>query len=164
MSKAPNIKEIDIDLLSISQTNPRKISDERLQMLKDSIKQDEAFLQHNFIITDSNLVVISGNQRVLALKELGYKKAWVSIADKDTTSEELRRWVIKGNTHFGEFDELSLVNQYNKEELELMGVDTSTIELLDISNLSENLKGNSEEFDSEDINTSHKCPKCNYEW
>lgn len=71
------MKEIvyrEVDKLVLLEGNPRKISDEQLEKLKDSIdKNPDYFECRPVILSDrtGELVVIAGNQRVRAAISLG---------------------------------------------------------------------------------------------
>lgn len=62
--------------------NPRFIKDERYEALKKSIEYDPEMLQlRELVAYDNNgeIVVILGNMRYRAMKELGYKDAPVKV-------------------------------------------------------------------------------------
>lgn len=68
--------------------NPRFIKDERYEALKKSIKDDPEMLQlRELVAYDNNgeLVVILGNMRYRAMKELGYKDAPVKVLPAETS-------------------------------------------------------------------------------
>lgn len=70
-------------------------------------------------------IVLGGNMRLKALKELGYKDIpddWVKKAS-ELTEEEQRRFVIADNVGFGEHDWDMLVNEWDVDELSDWGLD-----------------------------------------
>ena len=76
------------------------------------------------VINEDN-IVLGGNMRLKALKDLGYKEVpeeWVKRAS-DLTDEETRRFIIADNVGFGEHDWEMLANEWNTEELEDWGLD-----------------------------------------
>lgn len=100
--------------------NPRLIKDKGYQALKESIISCPEMLELREITAYDNngeLVVIMGNQRVTALKELGYKEAPVKILPTDTTPEKLREYAMKDNFHYGEDDQDILANEWDQNEL-----------------------------------------------
>ena len=77
------------------------------------------------MVLNSDSIVLGGNMRLKALKELGYKEVpieWVKRAD-DLTEDEARRFIIADNVGFGEHDWELLNNEWNVEELEGWGLD-----------------------------------------
>jgi ParB-like chromosome segregation protein Spo0J len=54
------------------------------------------------IVVDSDMMILGGNMRFKALKELGYKDipdTWVKRAD-ELTDDEKRRFIISDNIEF----------------------------------------------------------------
>ena len=69
-------------------------------------------------------MILCGNQRYKALKEIGYKEIpeeWIKTAD-DLTEDQKRELMIKDNIQAGDwnFDEL---DNWNKDELEGWGLE-----------------------------------------
>lgn len=76
--------------------NPRFIKDERYEALKKSIEDDPEMLQLREIVAYDNngeLVVILGNMRYRAMKELGYKDAPVKALPTETDAKKLRAYI-----------------------------------------------------------------------
>ncbi len=65
---------IDINLLKPNPINPRTITKESLEKLKKSITDLPEMLELRPIVVGANNVVLGGNQRLKALKSLGYKE------------------------------------------------------------------------------------------
>jgi len=106
--------------------NPRIIKDARYQKLKQSLIDDPEMLELRELIaydTGTELVVIAGNMRLKAIKELGYKEAPVKILPPETPVEKLRAYSIKDNVPFGENDWELLANQWDALELEAWGLE-----------------------------------------
>lgn len=106
--------------------NPRTISTDDYQKLIDSIKDDPEYLEHEMphVIKHGDVyVVLNGNQRLRALKELDYKEVPVTIYKEDTPAEVLRARVIKDNSQYGEWDMDMLANgDWEMEDLKEWGV------------------------------------------
>ena len=81
--------------------NPRKISDKNYTRLKKSI-QLRGF--HDVLKVDENNVVLSGNQRLKALIELGYKEVECKVSDKILTQDEKKAVALESNLQDGEWD------------------------------------------------------------
>ena len=76
------------------------------------------------IIVDAEGMILGGNMRFKALKELGYKdvpEEWVKCAD-ELTQDEKRRFIIEDNIPFGEWD-WEILNEWDTEELKDWGLD-----------------------------------------
>lgn len=106
--------------------NPRVIRDKRFELLKKSITDAPEFLKMRPIIAikhDEKYVVICGNQRLKACKDLGMKTIHAVIANSETPVEKLREWASKDNISFGDYDDYLISKEWQKEELELWGME-----------------------------------------
>lgn len=100
--------------------NPRVIKDARFDALRKSISDSPEMLELREIVAydnDGELVIIMGNQRYAALKDLKYKTAPVKVLPKDTPVDKLREYAMKDNFHFGEDDKDMLANEWSLDEL-----------------------------------------------
>ena len=106
--------------------NPRFIKDERFAVLKKSIEDDPEMLNlRELVAYDNNgeLVVILGNMRYRAMKELGYKDAPVKVLPAETDAKKLRAYIQKDNIAFGQNDWDLLGNEWDVTELEDFGLE-----------------------------------------
>jgi len=106
--------------------NPRFIRDGRFDALKKSIQDDPEMLDLRELIAYDHageLVVIAGNMRLRALKELGYKEAPVKLLPPETPAEKLRAYAVKDNVPFGETDWELMANDWDAVELEAWGLE-----------------------------------------
>lgn len=106
--------------------NPRFIKDERYAALKKSIEDDPEMLDLRELVAYDNggeLVIIMGNMRYRAMKELGFKEAPVKILPKDTPAKKLRAYIQKDNIAFGQNDWDLLGNEWDTEELQDFGLE-----------------------------------------
>lgn len=120
--------------------NPRFIKDERYEALKKSIEDDPEMLQlRELVAYDNNgeLVVILGNMRYRAMKELGYKEAPVKVLPAETDAKKLRAYIQKDNIAFGQNDWDLLGNEWNIEELQDFGLECDFLEKEDDIDLDE---------------------------
>lgn len=111
--------------------NPRFIKDERYEALKKSIEDDPEMLQlRELVAYDNNgeLVVILGNMRYRAMKELGYKDAPVKVLPPKTDAKKLRAYIQKDNIAFGQNDWDLLGNEWDIEELQDFGLECDFLE------------------------------------
>ena len=105
--------------------NPRLIKDDRFQKLVNSIKEFPKMMELRPMVVDKNNMVLGGNMRLKALRELKYKDIpdeWVKCAE-DLTEEEQRRFIIADNVGFGDHDFDMLNKDFNVNELEDWGID-----------------------------------------
>lgn len=106
--------------------NPRFIKDERFEALKKSIQDAPEMLELREVVAydyNGELVIIMGNMRYRAMKELGYKDAIVKILPFETTAEKLREYIIKDNIAFGQNDWDVMANEFNLDELTEWGLE-----------------------------------------
>ena len=75
-----------------------------------------------FTDKDGKYVVLGGNMRLKALKELKYKEVPIIVAD-EWTEEQKHEFLIKDNVGFGEWDWDMLANEWDTEKLEDWGLD-----------------------------------------
>jgi DNA modification methylase len=105
--------------------NPRFIRDERFKKLVKSLEDNPEMLPARELLVynyDGELIVIGGNMRLRAAKELGLKQIPCKILE-DLTSEQIRAIVIKDNVSFGSDDFESLSNEWDSLELEEWGME-----------------------------------------
>lgn len=100
--------------------NPRFIRDNRFKSLVKSIQDDPEMLGLREIVAynnGKNLIVVCGNMRLAACKDLGYKEVPCKILPKSTPAEKLRAYIMKDNIPFGQDDFDSLGNEWDETEL-----------------------------------------------
>lgn len=115
-----NLSEIHINPL-----NPRIIKDERFKKLVKSISEFPKMMSLRPIIVDADGMILGGNMRFKALKELKYKDipdAWVKRAS-ELTDEEKQRFIIEDNVPFGEWDFDILANEWDADQLAEWGLE-----------------------------------------
>jgi DNA modification methylase len=107
-------------------TNPRKAEKGQIDKLKKSIEETPEMLELRELVAYDNggeLVIVGGNMRYKALKELGHKTALVKVLPADTPKEVINAFIIKDNAQFGEWDTELLANDWDKDLLEDWGVE-----------------------------------------
>lgn len=106
--------------------NPRTIDASSYAKLKQSLTdyKDMLPLRELLVIPHGNkYVVIAGNQRLRALKELGYKEVYCKIIPQDTSHEFINAVIIKDNVDLGDWDYDMLANEWDELDLIEWGVD-----------------------------------------
>ena len=120
-------KMIKLSSLKLNPENPRDISPENLNKLKDSISEFERMLEIRPIIIDEEKIVLGGNMRIRALKELGYKEIpekWIKQI-KDLSPEQKREFIVKDNLAYGKWDYDLLLKGWDADLLEKWGLDSA---------------------------------------
>jgi ParB-like chromosome segregation protein Spo0J len=79
MAQQIQIEQLPIDELRPDPANPRRISDQELEILTRSIR--EFVLIDPIIASKEDKTEIGGHQRLLAARKLGYKTVPVVLAD-----------------------------------------------------------------------------------
>lgn len=107
--------------------NPRTITKDEYQKLKSSIERNGIIKARSPIVYEheGRFVVICGNMRLKAAKELGLTDIPVFLIDEELTPEQLNELDIIDNKLNGEWDWDSLANEWPQESLEEWGLDTS---------------------------------------
>lgn len=106
--------------------NPRVIRDEKFNKLKKSIEDFPDMLEKRPLVVftdkDGKFVVLGGNMRLKAAKELGIKELPVILAD-EWTEEQKAQFLIKDNVNFGEWNHEELANEWDAIQLQEWGLD-----------------------------------------
>lgn len=112
--------------------NPRQMKDDvKFRKLKASIQDDPEMLALREVLIyqyDGHNVIIGGNMRYRALKELGYTETIAKVIPPETTPEKLRAIVIKDNVAFGDWDYDDLANEWEIEDLDRWAVELPDID------------------------------------
>ena len=144
-------KIVKINQIKPNPKNPRTIKDERFEKLKKSIQDFPDMLNKRplvcFTDTDGKFVVLGGNMRLKAAKDLGLKELPIILAD-EWTEEQKAEFLIKDNVGFGEWDWNELNNDWDTEQLEGWGLDVPQWAAGEsVNNMSEDDLDMTEEFD-----------------
>ena len=116
---------VKLSTIKTNPNNPRVIKDHRFDKLKKSISEFPKMMELRPMVINEDSIVLGGNMRLKALKEIGYKEVpdeWVKQA-RELTEEETRRFIIADNVGFGEHDWEMLANEWDTQELEDWGVE-----------------------------------------
>ena len=114
-----------INYIKNNPNNPRILKDDKFKKLVKSIQEFPKMMELRPIIIDNDNIVLGGNMRLKALKELKYKDipdTWVKRA-ADLTDKEKEQFIIKDNVGFGEWDWDILANEWENEKLIKWGID-----------------------------------------
>lgn len=125
------------------ETNPRKITEEAFERLKQRIT-DRGF--HDVVKIDTKNIILSGNQRKRALVELGIEEVFVMVPSRDLTDKERDGIVLESNKNDGTWD-MEMLNGHFESDF-LFGIGFTEPELAGFG-----------EKPSENKYV-HKCPHC----
>ena len=146
MTQSRNIAEI-----KANPKNPRVIKDEKFAKLVQSLKDFPEMLEKRplvcFTDTDGKFVVLGGNMRLKAAKEIGLKELPIVLAD-DWTEEQKAQFLIKDNVGFGEWNWQELQQDWDVEKLAEWGLDVPQWAAgLDVNEMTDDDVDITEEFD-----------------
>jgi 3'-phosphoadenosine 5'-phosphosulfate sulfotransferase (PAPS reductase)/FAD synthetase len=130
---------IKLSDIHINPDNPRIIKDDRFSKLVKSLKEFPKMMALRPIIVDSDGMILGGNMRFKALKELGYKEVpdeWVKY-DGELTEDEKRRFIIEDNLPFGEWDWNFIKKDWDQELLNDWGLEVDFDEIKEKGSLGE---------------------------
>lgn len=127
------IKTIDVSLLDYNTgqlkglpKNPRFFRDYRYEAMKKSIQDSPEMLELRELIVfpmNGRYIVVCGNLRLRACKELGYTELPCKVLDASTDAKKLREYATKDNVNFGENDLDVMSNEWDTTELSGWGVE-----------------------------------------
>ena len=106
--------------------NPRFFRDYRYEAMKKSISDSPEMLELRELIVyphEGRYVVVCGNLRMRACRELGYFELPCKVLPEDTPARKLREYSAKDNVSFGENDMDVMKNEWDQSELQDWGVE-----------------------------------------
>lgn len=115
--------------------NPRYIENDRYDLLKKSLEDDPEMMALRELLVykvGDKYVVIGGNMRLKALRELNYKECYCKVIPENTSAKKLRAYLIKDNNGFGEWDIDKLIENWGSDPLVEYGIDPDILEFIDI--------------------------------
>lgn len=112
--------------------NPRLVKNAKYDKLKESITNYPEMLSWRSLLVypldNGKYIIVGGNMRYRAMKELGHKEAPVFIIPKETPIEKIKAYTILDNNGFGEWDWDLLANEWDAAQLTSWGVDLPIME------------------------------------
>lgn len=101
-------EELPINDLHVNPANPRIIRDESFRDLCKSVKDFPKMLQIRRVVIDADGMILGGEKRWLAAKQVGMKTIPVTRCT-DMTQKEVQEFILRDNHHAGEFDMTALI-------------------------------------------------------
>lgn len=106
--------------------NPRTREDSRQEKLAESIEELPEMSEARppmVFPRDGRYIVIGGNRRLEAFRDLNREEMPVVVLPEDTPVEKLRRIVLLDNESTGETDWAAVMKNWKADELESWGID-----------------------------------------
>lgn len=119
-------------------TNPREITKENFELLKQNIEDYPELLDYNLLKVyplDGRYVVIGGNMRLRALRECGCEEIPCCILDEGTDIDRLQAYTVLDNASFGRWDWEKLAKDWDGDMLPQWGLNLPTYEDSDLDGL-----------------------------
>lgn len=113
-----NPQKVKVADLKEWKKNPRKITKEDFEALKESIQKRG---YHGVLKVDVDMTIVSGHQGKRALKELGIDEVWVMVPERKLTDKEMDIIAVESNRHRGTFDFDMLANEFSIDDLKEAG-------------------------------------------
>lgn len=139
------VVEWDIDKLVGAEYNPRKLSDEQKQTIKDSINRfglvDPVIVNIN---PDRFGIIIGGHQRTKVAREMGFEK--MPCVELDLTVEQERELNVRLNKNTGSWDNEILSDLFEKDELIEWGFGEDELNFFEPDEI---IEAEEDEFDGE---------------
>jgi len=122
---------MNINDIKLNPNNPRYIKDDRYQKLKKNMQEFPKMMKLRPIVVDDDGMILGGNMRYLAIKDLKYTEipeGWV-VKASELTEDERRRFTITDNIPYGDWDYDKLANEWDMTELQDWGIELPEIEI-----------------------------------
>jgi hypothetical protein len=111
--------------------NPRRIDKHKFNKLKTSLFDKDLNEIKELLVIPHNdtYVVLSGNMRLKAYKELDYRHIKCKVIDPEVDPQTLQKIIIVENTNYGSWDEDILANEWEPELLDAWGYDLPELDM-----------------------------------
>ena len=116
------IQKVSISSIKENDANPRFINKHKFQKLVNSVEEFPEMLSLRPIVVDKDNIILGGNMRYKACKEIGLKEVYI-IQAGDLDEKKAQEFIIKDNVGFGEWDWDVLANDWDVKELEEWGLE-----------------------------------------
>ena len=163
------IKRVPIAQVEPWAKNPRGIKTADFERLKKQILKLGVYKPLICYEDKGRYVVLGGNMRIRALKDLGLKEVEISVV-KPTSEAQKIEFALSDNDRAGFYEEDKLAELVipHIAELDLSDFKIDIGEPVDLKNVIEKFgpdlgEPKEQEFD-ENIETTNECPKCGYKW
>jgi len=150
------IKKVKLSEIELNPDNPRQISHDDMDRLVKSLKEFPEMMELREIVVDEAMMVLGGNMRFRAFKQIGEKSCIAKIVT-GLTPEQKREFTIKDNSEFGQWD-MDLLSAWDDLPLIEWGVNLPEDWLSPIPD------ENKESDENSGADTENECPKCGFKF
>jgi ParB-like chromosome segregation protein Spo0J len=151
------IEYLSTDQVKLNPDNPRQITKAKMAVLVKSLQDCPTLFDARPLLISTRTgenIIIGGNMRYRAAKQLQYDKVPCVILPELTEAQE-KEIAIKDNGSWGEWDYDILANEWSDLPLNDWGVDSLNFDIPD----------NNKEIDEKEMaDTKNECPKCGFKW
>lgn len=138
-----DLKLIDLNAGQISglPRNPRYWAYEDMKKLQSSIEETPKLFSIRGLIVypyEERYVVIGGNMRCSAAKEMGLETAPCVVLSEDLSIDKLKEIALKDNGSFGEWDEKLLKADWDESRFADWGINVFEVENEEVEDVKEN--------------------------
>ena len=111
--------------------NPRRIDKHKFNKLKTSLFDKDLNEIKELLVIPHNdtYVVLSGNMRLKAYKELDYRHIKCKVIDPEVDPQTLQKIIIVENTNYGSWDDDLLLNLFDAQNLLDWGVELPELDI-----------------------------------
>lgn len=121
--KNMNVNEkVDIKSIKENPNNPRIIRNEKFHKLVKSLKEFPQMLDIRPIVVDENDIILGGNMRFKAAKEVGLQEVTITRVS-GLTEEQKKEFIVKDNANFGDWDWNLLQSEWELDKIEDWGIE-----------------------------------------
>ena len=156
---------VPIEKVSVWAKNPRGIKTEDFERLKKQILKLGQYKPLVAVAEDDGFVVLGGNMRLRALKDLGVKEVEISVVKAESEAARIE-YALSDNDRAGFYEEQALAELVYPEianlDLSLFKVDVGSA--ADLAKIIGDISDITPEEFSEIVEETHECPKCGYKW
>ena len=132
--------------------NPRFIKDEKFKKLVKSIEEHPEMTAMRELLVypleNGKYIIIGGNMRYRAMKEIGIKEAPCKVIPQNTSIEQLQAYTLKDNSGYGEWDFDLLANEWDLDMLDVCDVEIPNISFDESFSYDDNATENSNSDDT----------------
>ena len=140
--------------------NPRRLTEDRRQLLEDSINK---FNLVEIPVINLDGMLLAGHQRLKVMSMLGRSEEItdVRVPNRKLTDEEVSEYTVRSNVSIGDWDYDELANSFDREELIDWGFDNLDWDEED----DEDLEGANGEIKPEHVLEHYvECPRCKFKF
>lgn len=116
------IEKVKINSIRENNENPRYIKEDKFKKLVKSINDFPEMLRIRPVVVNKDNIILGGNMRYKAAKELGLDEIYILRAE-ELTEEQQAEFIIKDNLGYGEWDWDLVANIWDLQTLSDWGMD-----------------------------------------